>query len=62
MEENERGIVIHILDDILFPPGKSELSDASKTVLKRLANVIRNLPNDLRIEGHTDNTPINSHR
>ncbi|MEW6702737.1 MAG: OmpA family protein [Bacteroidota bacterium] len=60
LEENERGITIHILEDILFPPGKAELSDASKTVLKRLAKVIRNLPNDIRIEGHTDNTPINT--
>jgi chemotaxis protein MotB len=60
MEENERGITIHILDNILFPPGNAELSSSSKIVLKKIANVIRNLPNDLRIEGHTDNVPINT--
>ncbi|MEJ5350735.1 MAG: OmpA family protein [Melioribacteraceae bacterium] len=60
LEQNERGITIHILDDILFPPGKATLSENSKLVLKRLAQVLRNLPNDIRIEGHTDNIPINT--
>jgi chemotaxis protein MotB len=60
LEENERGITIHIRENILFPPGKAELGDASKIVMKKLANVIRTIPNDIRIEGHTDNTPINN--
>jgi chemotaxis protein MotB len=60
LEENERGIIIHIRENILFPPGRAELSDPSKIVLKKIANVIRNIPNDIRIEGHTDNTPINT--
>jgi len=59
-EENERGVTIHILDDILFQSGKAELSAASKLVLQRLAVILRGLPNDLRVEGHTDNVPINS--
>lgn len=60
LEENERGVTIHILDDILFPPGRATLNENSKTVLNRLADVIRTLPNDIRIEGHTDNIPINT--
>lgn len=60
LEENERGVTIHILDDILFPPGKATLNEASKTVLSRLAEVIKTLPNDFRIEGHTDNIPIST--
>jgi len=60
LEQNERGVTIHILDDILFPPGKATLSENSKLVLKRLAQVLKNLPNDIRIEGHTDNIPINT--
>jgi chemotaxis protein MotB len=59
-EENERGITIHILDDILFAPGKADLTEASKHVLSNLAVILRELPNDIRIEGHTDNTPINT--
>nr|WP_081489544.1 OmpA family protein [Melioribacter roseus] len=62
LEENERGITIHILDDILFPSGQATLDESSKLVLQRLARVIRALPNDIRIEGHTDNVPINTVR
>lgn len=60
LEQNERGVTIHILDDVLFPPGKATLNETSKTVLSRLADVIKPLPNDIRIEGHTDNIPINT--
>jgi chemotaxis protein MotB len=60
LEENDRGITIHILEDILFAPGNSELTETSRLVLKRLATVIRNIPNDIRVEGYTDNTPINT--
>lgn len=60
MEENERGITIHILEDIVFPSGSAELKSTSKLVLKRVADIIKKLPNDIRVEGHTDNVPINS--
>ncbi|MBI3123080.1 MAG: OmpA family protein [Ignavibacteriales bacterium] len=62
MEESERGIVVHILDDVLFSSGQAMLNEASKNVLKQLANVIKSIPNDVRIEGHTDNTPISTPR
>lgn len=58
LEENERGITIHIMDEILFPSGSAELTKSSLLVLKNIASVIRELPNDIRIEGHTDNVPI----
>ncbi len=62
LEETERGITIHILDDILFPPGKAVINESSKLVLKRLAKVLVTIPNDIRIEGHTDNVPIFTER
>ena len=58
LEENERGITIHILDDILFSTGKAELRSDSKLILQKIASIIKALPNDIRIEGHTDNIPI----
>ncbi|GAB4141357.1 MAG: flagellar motor protein MotB [Ignavibacteriales bacterium] len=60
LEENERGIVVHILDDILFPSGQAEPTEQSKKILHQLALILRDLPNDIRIEGHTDNVKINS--
>ena len=44
----------------MFAPGKAELVENSKYVLKNLAVILRALPNDIRIEGHTDNIPINT--
>lgn len=60
LEENERGITIHILDDILFPTGKAEIRSDSKLILQKIASIIKSLPNDIRIEGHTDNIPISN--
>ncbi len=58
--ENDRGITIRILDNILFNTGQAELNPDSKSILSRLAKVLRTIPNDIRIEGHTDNVPINT--
>lgn len=60
MQENERGIVIHILENIVFTPGSAELKSTSKIVLNRIANIIKKLPNDIRVEGHTDDIPIST--
>lgn len=58
--QNERGITISILDDILFASGKADLTEGSRNVLNKLSTVIRTISNDLRIEGHTDNMPMSS--
>lgn len=58
--ENERGITISIMDNILFESGKAELSENSKPVLAKMAQLLKTLPNDIRIEGHTDNIPIST--
>jgi chemotaxis protein MotB len=60
LEENARGVTIHILEDIVFPSGSSELKKSSKIVLQQLSAIIKKLPNDIRIEGHTDNIPIST--
>jgi len=56
--ENERGITIRILDDILFPPGIADLNTGSMVILNELGKILRDVPNDIRVEGHTDNLPI----
>lgn len=60
LEENERGITIHILDEILFPSGKAELNKDPKVFLSKIASILNDISNDIRIEGHTDNIPINT--
>ncbi len=58
--ENERGVTIHILEELLFASGSAEIKQTSLTALDTLAGVLRTLPNDLRVEGHTDNVPIST--
>ena len=60
VEENKRGVTIRILDDILFPSGEAELRNNAQEVLKLVAGIIKKLPNDIRVEGHTDNISINT--
>lgn len=60
LEENQRGITIHILDEILFTSGEAELSKSSLSVLNSIAGILKGIPNDIRIEGHTDNVAINT--
>jgi chemotaxis protein MotB len=48
------GIAIRIRDALLFEPGRARLTDASKAVVTRIAATIAGLPNQIRIEGNTD--------
>ncbi|MCX6151062.1 MAG: OmpA family protein [Ignavibacteriales bacterium] len=60
ISSTERGVVVRIHDDILFNSGSSELGNYSKIILSNVAKVLKELPNDVRIEGHTDNIPIST--
>ena len=55
---DERGIVIRIMDQAFFDEGKAELKDRAKQTLDSIAPVIGTISNPIRVEGHTDNTPI----
>lgn len=58
--ENDRGIIISIMDNIMFSSGQAVLSEQSKPVLNKMTQLLKTIPNDIRIEGHTDNIPINT--
>lgn len=53
-----RGIIIQLSSQILFDSGSTVIKPTSKPILDRVAKLITALPNQIRIEGHTDNTPI----
>lgn len=56
-ENNYQAIKVTFTDKILFATGKSELSDASRSSLKRFAQSLEQSPDtDVAIYGHTDNT------
>ena len=55
---NERGVTVHIMEELLFPSGSADIKVTSLVALDSLATVLRSLSNDIRVEGHTDNVPI----
>ncbi|MCS7234202.1 MAG: flagellar motor protein MotB [Synergistetes bacterium] len=52
------GLVITLTESILFDPGSATLKPNAVPVLLELSKILSNISNDLRVEGHTDNTPI----
>lgn len=57
---NERGLVISIKDSTFFDLGKADLKPKSRQILDNIGKALKDLPNQIRIEGHTDNLPINT--
>jgi chemotaxis protein MotB len=58
MEINERGLVIHIIESALFESAQATLRPEALAVLDKIAKEIVTLPNQIRVEGHTDDRPI----
>ncbi len=53
-------VEIEIKSELLFKLGGTVLSKEAKIVAAKLAKVLRNFPNLIRVEGHTDDSPIKS--
>jgi chemotaxis protein MotB len=58
MISNIRGLVISLPEASSFPAGRAELSPVAMGAMRELATRLRTLPNQIRVEGHTDDLPI----
>lgn len=62
IQQQSRGLVISFKDHILFEPGSATLSknavERMKALTHSLKGVLAKYPHPVRVEGHTDNTPI----
>ncbi|ASW43090.1 OmpA/MotB family protein [Clostridium isatidis] len=61
IEDNERGVLVQLKDNILFESASSQLREDSKMILNKVSDLLSNLDNDILVEGHTDNIPINTY-
>lgn len=52
------GLVLSLAETGSFAPGRAELTPAARRVLATVGDVIARLPNDIRVEGHTDDAPV----
>jgi chemotaxis protein MotB len=62
IKSDSRGVIIQLRENIIFNSGKAEVIDKIKPVLKSINGLLSTLPNDIIIEGHTDNIPINNYQ
>lgn len=55
---DERGLVISLVSDaVIFDAGGAKFTPAARRVLDRVAKALVQIPNNIRVEGHTCNLP-----
>lgn len=59
---SEEGLVMRLSDTVLFNAGEAGISPDAIPLLMKVGSIIQRTPYEIRIEGHTDNIPINTER
>lgn len=57
-----RGVTISLREAAFFNSGDAKVATSSLPALAKIAAVLSDLPNSLRLEGHTDSKPIHNSR
>ena len=57
-----RGLVVSFQQAAFFPSGTDEIPPETYDTVAKVAEVLRRVPNPVRLEGHTDSVPINNSR
>lgn len=57
-----RGLVLSLKESAFFAPGQDSVSPDSRPILGKVAEALRQIPGQVRLEGHTDDTPIRSRK
>jgi chemotaxis protein MotB len=58
--QSSRGISVEINASVLFAPGEAKLTPESLQALNAVAQILKNDPHAIQVEGHTDSVPINT--
>ncbi|GAP22481.1 flagellar motor protein MotB [Leptolinea tardivitalis] len=56
VQNNVEGVLISLSQEITFIEGRAELQPTAYPVLDTIAAMVQEIPNDVRVIGHTDNT------
>jgi chemotaxis protein MotB len=62
MSMRREGLVVSLKEMGFFDSGSATIRPGSLDAISRLADVLRERPENLRVEGHTDNVPIHTAR
>ncbi|WP_085509124.1 flagellar motor protein MotS [Thalassobacillus devorans] len=58
----DRGVVLVLQEQLLFDSGEAKVLESGKPFLSKVGTLLTNIPNDITVEGHTDNRPISTFR
>jgi chemotaxis protein MotB len=53
-----RGLVVSMRQAAFFPSGDDTIEPTATATIRKVADTIRELPNQIRLEGHTDARPV----
>ena len=62
LTEDHRGLVLSIPEAGSFPAGRADMGAPAERYMTRLAAALQDVPNAVRVEGHTDDVPIRTER
>ena len=62
VSNTERGLIISLAEAGFFAPGEATIRDDASDMLDELAETLRGTRTLVRVEGHTDSTPISTAR
>ncbi|MFD2926247.1 flagellar motor protein MotS [Halobacillus naozhouensis] len=54
----DQGIVLVLQEQLLFDSGEAAILEAGKPFLNKVGTLLAAIPNEVKVEGHTDNRPI----
>ncbi len=60
VKKQSNGISLELQEKILFDPGSATIKPENIGVLDKISVLLKSLPNNIIVEGYTDNRPINS--
>lgn len=60
MELTEKGLVVRFTGQILYDIGEATIKPDGQDVLDEVADILKELPNNVMVEGHTDDWPIDT--
>jgi chemotaxis protein MotB len=58
----QRGLVISLPQAVLYASGEDQISRTALPTVEKIADVLRELPNQVILIGHADSLPIHNHR
>ncbi|MCP3025356.1 flagellar motor protein MotS [Halobacillus sp. A5] len=56
----DQGVVLVLQEQLLFDTGEAEILSSGEPFLTKVGQLLKSVPNDVKVEGHTDNRPIST--